>query len=89
MRTILLYSSKVEYRESKKAIKEEMLIWHVLTELGLVHKYPTELRCDNQSAIHLTHSLKYHSKTKIIDLDTHYIWDIVADGVICLKYCHT
>ena len=31
----------------------------------------------------------YHSKTKHIDLATHYIRDLVADGIITLEYCPT
>ena len=31
----------------------------------------------------------YHSKTKHIDLATHYIQDLVADGIITLEYCPT
>ena len=39
------------YKETKEATKEAMWIWHVLTELGLVHKSPIKLRCENKSAI--------------------------------------
>ena len=31
----------------------------------------------------------YHSKTKHIDLSTHYIRDLVADGIVTLEYCPT
>jgi len=64
-------------------------IQHVFIELGLVHNALTELRCDNHNAIQLAYNLVYHFKTKHIDLDTHYIQDLVVNGVICLEYCPT
>ena len=39
--------------------------------------------------IQLANNPVYHSKTKHIDLATHYIRDLVADGVITLEYCPT
>jgi hypothetical protein len=42
-----------------------------------------------KSVIQLAYNPVYHSKTKHIDLDTHYIRDLVVDGVICLEYCPT
>ena len=48
LRSIYLTSYEHNCRESKKALaKETMWIRHVLTELGLVQKFPTELRYDN------------------------------------------
>ena len=82
-------SCEAEYRAAKEAAKEAVWIWHVLTELGLIQKSSTTLRCDNQSAIQLANNLVYHSKTKHIDLATHYIRDLVADGIITLEYCPT
>ena len=59
--------------EAKEAVKEAMWIWHVLEDLDIVLKSPTELRCDNKTVIQLAYNSMYHSKTKHIDLDTHYI----------------
>ena len=39
--------------------------------------------------IQLANNPVYHSKTKHIDLVTHYIRDLVADGIITLEYCPT
>ena len=62
-----------------------MWIQLVLIELGLVHKSSTNLRCDNRSGIKFVYNLMYHSKAKHIDLDTHYIRDLVVDGVTLLQ----
>ena len=47
------------------------------------------LKCDNHSVIQLANNPVYHSKTKHIDLATHYIRDLVTDGIITLEYCPT
>ena len=59
-----------------------------LIELGLIHISPIYLRCDNHSEIQLAYNLVHHI-TKHIELDTHYMQDLVADGVISLEYCPT
>jgi hypothetical protein len=83
VKILALSSCEVEYREAKEAV----WLHHVLKFLGLIQKYATELRCDNQGAIQLAYNLVYHSKTKHIDLDAHYIRDLVANGTISLVYC--
>lgn len=47
------------------------------------------LKCDNQGAIQLAYNLVYHSKTKHLDLDAHYIRGLIADGILSLEYCPT
>ena len=89
VQTLELSSCELEYREAKEASKEVVWLHHVLIELGLIQKYATKLRCDNQGAIQLAYNLVYHYKTKHLDLDAHYIRDVVADGTISLAYCPT
>ena len=81
MKTLYLSSCEAEYR----AVKEAIRLQHVLTELGLVLKYFTMLKCDNQGAIQLAYNLVYHSKTKHLDIDSHYIRGLVIDGIISLE----
>ena len=73
LRALSLSSCEAEYRAAKEAAKEAVWIRHVLTELGLIQKSSTTLRCDNQSVIQLANNPVYNSKTKHIDLATHYI----------------
>ena len=85
MKTLSLSSCEAEYRAAKEAV----WLWHVLTKLGLAPKLSTMLKCDNQGAIQLAYNLVYHSKTKHLDLDAHYIRGFVAGGIISLQYCPT
>ena len=52
-------------------------------------KSSTALKCDNQGAIHLACNPVYHSKTKNLDLDAHYICGLMVDGILSLQYCPT
>ena len=78
--TISLSSCEAEYRTTKEAV----CLRHVLTELGLALKSSTMLKCDNQGAIQLAYNPVYHSKTKHLDLDAHYIRRLVEDGILSL-----
>ena len=85
VKTLELSSGEAKYRATKEAV----WLHRVFTELGLIHKSTTKLRFDNQGAIQLAYNLVYHSKTKHLDLDAHYIRNLVADGTIYLAYCPT
>jgi hypothetical protein len=89
VRTLALSSCETEYRETKEATKEAIWLHHVLTELGMIHKSTTELRCEKQGAIQLAYNTVYHSKTKHLYLDGHYIQDLVVDGTFSHAYCPT
>ena len=89
MKTLSLSSCEAEYRAAKEATKEVVWLWHVLTKLGMAPKSSTVLKCNNQGAIQLAYNLVYHSKTKHLELDAHYIHGLVADGILSLQYCLT
>ena len=43
---------------------------------------------DNTSAINLSKNLVQHSKSKHIEMQYHFIRDLVEDKVVCLKFIH-
>ena len=55
----------------------------------MASKSSTVLKCDNQGAIQLAYNPVYHSKTKNLNLDSHYIRELVEDGILSLQYCPT
>ena len=87
VKTLSLSSCEAEYREAKEAAKEVVWLRHVLTKLGMVLKSSHVLKCDNRGAIQLAYNMVYHSKTKHLDLDAHYIRGLDADGILSLEYC--
>lgn len=89
MKTLYLSSCEEEYNAAKEAVKEVVWLQHVLTELSLFLKSSTALKCDNHGAIQLYYNHVYHSKTKHLDLDAHYIQGLIVDGILSLEYCPT
>ena len=50
---------------------------------------PTPLLCDNQGVIKLAKNPIFHERTKHVELDCHFIRQLVEDGSINLQYCPT
>ena len=50
---------------------------------------PTMIYCNNQSAIVLTKNPQFHARTKHIEIQFHFIREVVEDGQIRLEYIHT
>ena len=45
--------------------------------------------CDSQSAIHLDTNLVYHIKTKHIDVNYHFVRQVIGEGGVDLKTVHS
>ena len=42
--------------------------------------------CDNTSAINLSKNPVQHLKSKHIEIQYHFIWDLVEEKIVCLKF---
>ena len=64
------------------------IIWlqRLLSELGIEMKVSITLYGDNTSAIRIATNPVHHENTKHIDVDCHYIRELVEDQSISLKY---
>ena len=49
----------------------------------------TEIYCDNQSCINLTKNPMFHDNSKLIEINYHYIQDMVLRGSMKLQYVPT
>lgn len=47
------------------------------------------LFCDNLTAINILKNIVQHSRTKHIDIQHHFIWELVEDKVIALDHVAT
>ena len=45
--------------------------------------------CDNTSAINLSKNLVQHSKSKHIEIQYHFIWDLVEEKIVWLEFINT
>ena len=49
----------------------------LLLELGFIVEMPTPMHCDNQAAIFIANNPTFHKRTKHIEIDYHYVQDMV------------
>src|SRR5262249_17029316 len=84
------YTQEAEYIACSMATTHAVWIRRFLTDidLGLVEG-PIEMYCDNQAAISLIYSVANNSKGKHIEVQYHYIRDIVEKGEIKVTYIPT
>ena len=83
---IALLSTKLEYIAQTHATKEATWMKNFVSEICQPQEELIEIYCDNQGAIALT---KYHSHTKHINLQYHFIWEAVKDNMIKMEYIPT
>jgi hypothetical protein len=68
------------------ACSEVVWLRGLLAELGVKQQTPTPLLGDNMSVIHISVNLVFHGRTKHIEVDCHYIRDIVNRNLISLPH---
>jgi len=50
---------------------------------------PTEIYCDNKSAIALSKNPVFHGRSKHIDIRFHKIRELIAEKEVVIEYCPT
>jgi phosphoribosyl-AMP cyclohydrolase len=81
-------ATKVEYMEATHASKEAIWLQGLCSGIGLVQQ-DVMIDCDSQSAIFLTKNRAYHSKTKDIYIQYHFVRDIVEENKVVLMKVDT
>src|SRR5579862_586042 len=71
------------------ALKEQIWIKRLLSEMGYNIDNQNVLYTDSQSAIALAQNPEHHARTKHIDIQYHFIRNCVEDGRLKLEYCPT
>ena len=70
------------------ASKEEVWLQRLCSSIGLV-KQVVRIDCDSQSAIFMAKNPTYHSKTKHIDVQYHFVRDMVEEKKVLLEKVDT
>jgi hypothetical protein len=85
---VALSTIEDEYMVATHAIKEE--IWLIILCLGirLVQKF-VMIECDIHSGIFLVKNPTYHSKTKHIDIQYHFMRDMIEEKKVSLMKVDT
>ena len=77
-----LSTIEVKYMAATHASKEVVWLHRLCSSMGLV-KRAIRIDCDIQSTIFLAKNPTYHSKTKHIDIQYHFVMDMVEDKRCC------
>lgn len=87
--TVALSSTEAEYRAVTEAGQELLWLRSMLDKFGFHNEDPTVLHSDNLGAIHLTSKSVFHSRTKHIEIQYHWIREVVNAGHLTVKHCPT
>uniref|UniRef100_A0A151UDQ7 Retrovirus-related Pol polyprotein from transposon TNT 1-94 n=1 Tax=Cajanus cajan TaxID=3821 RepID=A0A151UDQ7_CAJCA len=77
-------STEAEYRAMADTTSEIVWIRWLLGDLGFPQSSPTDLFCDNRSAIQIAHNDVFHERTKHIEIDCHITRQQVVRGTLHL-----
>lgn len=80
---------EAEYRALATTAADITWLQHLLHDIGIQLDRRPLLLCDNKSAIHLSHNLVFHARTKHIEIDCHFIREKVTIVALHLHYLPT
>ncbi|GJS97057.1 hypothetical protein Tco_0804025 [Tanacetum coccineum] len=85
---VAVSTTEAEYVAAAQASKEAVWLKMLLEELGHEQEKIT-LFCDNQSALYLARNPAFHSKTKHIQVQYHFVHEKVEKGTVDMQKIHT
>ena len=88
-RVVARSTTEAEYRALANAASEIMWLSTLLKELAFPITESPQLLCDNLRATHLSFNPVNHSRMKHIQIDLHFVRDLVHKGGLQVKHVHT
>ena len=79
-------NAEPEYRSMAQTACKLVWLSSLLSELGFSIQSPMSMRCDNQAAIFIASNSVFDERTKYIEVDCHYVRDLVMKGIISSPY---
>nr|GFA61365.1 ribonuclease H-like domain-containing protein [Tanacetum cinerariifolium] len=76
------FSAKAEHRVVANVVAETCWLRNLLRELHIPLSSATLIYCDNVSAMYLSSNPVHHQRTKHIEIDIHFVRDLVAAGQV-------
>ncbi|GKD96259.1 ribonuclease H-like domain-containing protein, partial [Tanacetum coccineum] len=80
--TISRSSAEAEYRGVANVVAETTWLHNLLRELHSPLSTATLVYCDNVSAVHMSANPVQHQRTKHIEIDIHFVRDMVTAGQV-------
>jgi len=68
---------------------EVMWLLSLLKDFTLTHLTPVSLRCGNNAVLHIASNPVFHERTNRIEVDCHYIRNLLKTGQINPSYIST
>ncbi|XP_057846642.1 uncharacterized mitochondrial protein AtMg00810-like [Cryptomeria japonica] len=62
---------------------------NIVTEFGISFRKPTVIFCENKHVIQISRNMVHHQWTKHIEINMHYIRELIHEQVLDLQYCLT
>lgn len=87
--TVALSSTEAEYRAVTEAGQELLWLRRMMEKFGFSDSSPTVLMSDSLGAIHLTSKSIFHGRTKHVEIQYHWIREVVNAGHLSIKHCPT
>ena len=87
--SIALSTTEAEYMSMTQAAKEIVWLRVLPDEIGAFKHIDSmsQLHADNQGAIALARNPEFHARTKHIDIQYHFVGELVAAEKVNLQYC--
>jgi hypothetical protein len=85
---VALSTTEAEYMTTIHGSKEAIWLQILCSGIGLVQQ-AIRINCDSQIAIFLAKNPTYHSKTKHIDIQYHFVRDMVEENKVLLMKVDT
>ena len=85
---VSLSTTEAEYMAATHACKESIWLKRLCSDVGVDAEHIT-IWCDSQSAICLAKNPTFHARTKHIDVQFHFVRDMVEDGKVNLEKVDT
>ena len=82
-------STEAEYRALSQTSTEVAWLLSLFKEPELKHQGPAVIWCDNVGAKQLSANPVFHSRTKHIEVDVHYIRSMIEQGLVEVRFIPT
>jgi hypothetical protein len=88
-RAVARSSTKAEYRALANAASETRWLFTLFKELQFPIKESPQLLCDNLGVMHLSFNPVSHWRMKHVQIDLHFVRDLVQKGSLQVRHVHT